>query len=76
MNSCLQIDNKIALASLLLGLVSTEAEVFYVPADHATIQAAVKAAGANDTIQIPAGVYVDQVVITNSFEPRNTPSVR
>ncbi len=38
-----------------------------VPADHATIQAAVDAAASNDTIIIASGTYTEQVSITKSL---------
>jgi len=50
---------------MLAGGYAANANVIHVPADYPTIHAAVNAAGSNDTIQIAAGVYVEQVVITN-----------
>jgi hypothetical protein len=61
-------ESRIAEAGLLLSLVwttSSPAAIIHVPADHPTIQAAVNAAVANDTIQIAAGVYAGQVLISN-----------
>jgi hypothetical protein len=61
-------ESRIAEAGLVLSLVwttSSPAAVIHVPADHPTIQAAVNAAVANDTIQIAAGVYAGQVLISN-----------
>jgi hypothetical protein len=52
MKACLHIENRIAMAGLLLGLVSTAstgAAVIHVPADYSTIQAAVNAAGSNNS---------------------------
>src|SRR6266849_526796 len=57
---------RIIVASLLVGLVSSlpiVAADINVPADYATIQAAVDAAASGDTIQIAAGVYTEQIVI-------------
>jgi len=57
---------RIIVASLLVGLVSSLPVVaadIKVPADYATIQAAVDAAASGDTIQIAAGVYTEQIVI-------------
>ncbi len=66
MKAFLDIESKIAMAGLLLGLVwrtSTGAAVFDVPAEYPTVQAAVNAAGSNDTIRIASGVYTNQVQI-------------
>ncbi len=56
----------IAAAWLVLGgfnnLLATDR---HVPADYATIQAAVNAAVSGDTIHIAPGVYVEQTFITN-----------
>ncbi len=68
MKAYLHIKNGIVLVGFLLVLVwtaSTGAAILHVPADYTTIQAAVNAAKTNDTIQIAAGVYLEQVVITN-----------
>ena len=68
MKTCLHIQSRIAIAGLLFGLASTAstgAAVIHVPADYPTIQAAINAAGANDTIQIASGVYAGQVLISN-----------
>src|SRR3989344_4450935 len=51
----------IALAIFLVGFIS--AAVINVPADQATIQAAVNAAVSGDTINVAAGTYDEQVVI-------------
>ena len=55
--------------SLLLGLTATilaTAADLNVPADYATIQAAVNAAHTNDTISIAPGVYTGQVLIISN----------
>jgi len=44
---------------------SSRAAVIHVPADYPTIQGAVDGAVSGDEIQIAAGVYTEQVVITN-----------
>jgi hypothetical protein len=58
-----------AVAGLVLGITSlgapAGAAVRNVPANYATIQAAVNAASSGDEIQIAAGVYTEQVVIQN-----------
>jgi pectin methylesterase-like acyl-CoA thioesterase len=57
-----------SLASAALMLAArypVNANVIHVPADYPTIQAAVNAAGSNDTIQIASGVYAGQVLISN-----------
>ena len=41
-----------------------DATDLHVPADYTNIQAAVDAANSGDTIHIAAGVYVEQVTIT------------
>jgi hypothetical protein len=70
MKARLRIQSRMAMAGLLLSLVGTEstgAAVIRVPAHYPTIQAAVNAAGSNDTIQIASGVYAGQVLISNKF---------
>jgi len=60
--------SKIAVANLALMLASAvigRGAIIHVPADYATIQAAVDAASSGDEIQIAPGVYTNQVVITN-----------
>jgi hypothetical protein len=62
------VGKNLGLAALVLGTaraVPGGAAVLHVPADYRTIQAAVNAAASNDTVRIAAGVYVEQVVITN-----------
>jgi len=57
-----------ALAGLSIALalaIPCSADVLYVPADYSTIQAAVYAAASDDEIKIAAGVYTEQVLITN-----------
>jgi len=41
-------------------------QVLHVPRDYSTIQAAVNAAAAGDTIQVKAGVYNEKVVVSTS----------
>jgi pectin methylesterase-like acyl-CoA thioesterase len=41
-------------------------QVLHVPRDYSTIQAAVDAAGAGDTVQVKAGVYNENVVVSTS----------
>jgi hypothetical protein len=53
------------LALVLASAVSASAAVLHVPADYSTIQAAVDAAGNGDRIQIAAGVYPGQVLISD-----------
>lgn len=68
MKTRLHIQNRIVFVGLLLSFASTAstgAAVIHVPADYPTIQAAVNAAGSNDTIQIAPGVYAGQVLISN-----------
>lgn len=56
----------IALTCLaFVGAYNTRAAERHVPADYATIQAAVIAAASGDTIHIASGVYVEQTWITN-----------
>src|SRR5215467_7717715 len=65
MRTILQIENRLAMASLL-GLISTMwagAAVLNVPAQYPTIQAAVDAAAAGDEIQIAPGVYTEQSIV-------------
>src|SRR5262245_26109495 len=64
----LNMKSKIALAGLLLGLVSeasTGPAVIRRPADQPRFQAAVNAAASGDEIKIASGVYAEQVVISN-----------
>ena len=53
------------LAFVLASAIRGSATVLHVPADCSTIQAAVDAAASGDEIQIAAGVYTNQVVVTN-----------
>ncbi len=43
-----------------------ETQVLHVPADYPTIQAAVNAASAGDTIMVAAGVYQENVIVSTS----------
>lgn len=52
------------VAALVVGVDATAATL-KVPQQHASIQAAVDAAGPGDTVLIKAGVYVENVVISN-----------
>jgi len=68
MKELMRIRLKTFLAGLAVVLASTipgSAATLLVPAEYSTIQAAVNAATSGDTIQIAAGVYTNQVVITN-----------
>lgn len=51
----------------LLGALSALGGTLHVPADHATIQAAVDASAPGDTVQVAAGLYEEQVVITTDL---------
>jgi nitrous oxidase accessory protein NosD len=51
------------LLALLLGAGVVHAETLVVPGDHATIQAAVDAAGPGDTIIVKKGVHPGPVVV-------------
>jgi len=51
------------LALVMAPAIPSSAELFQVPADYSTIQAAVDAAASGDEIQIGPGVYTNQVVI-------------
>jgi hypothetical protein len=55
----------VGLGLILGSVIPGSAVVRLVPAEYSTIQAAVEAATSGDTIQIAAGVYTNQVVITN-----------
>ena len=58
---------KVSLAILILGLAAASfatAADLNVPADYPTIQAAVNAAVSGDEIQIAAGVYHEQIVVS------------
>lgn len=68
MKARMRIRSRLTVASLLLGLiptVSSAAANLNVPADYSTIQAAVDAAGNGDRIQIAAGVYTGQILISD-----------
>jgi cysteine-rich repeat protein len=56
-----------AVASILLSVPSPQAHaaVLEVPADHATIQAALNAAGPGDFIDVASGTYAEKVTFTN-----------
>ncbi|MHC4748207.1 MAG: right-handed parallel beta-helix repeat-containing protein, partial [Planctomycetota bacterium] len=54
-----------ALIGLVLAVAdNVRADDLHVPADYATIQAAVDAAASGDTIHVAPGVYVEQTTIT------------
>jgi len=56
----------LVLACLVLaGAGNVRADDLHVPADYATIQAAVDAASSGDTIHIAPGVYTEQTTITD-----------
>ena len=68
MKKLMIVRSRIAVAGLAVVLASAvvgRAAVIHVPAEYATIQAAVDAASSGDEIQIAPGVYTNQVVITN-----------
>jgi hypothetical protein len=68
MENLMIVRSRIAVAGFALVLASAvigRAATIHVPADYATIQAAVDAAASGDEIQIAPGVYTNQVVITN-----------
>src|SRR5436853_6848851 len=68
MKTLIEIRPKLAFASLVLGLAATSSALaadLYVPAGYPTIQAAVDAAENGDRIQIAAGVYTGQVLISD-----------
>ena len=70
MNTLIADRTRISLRNLLLGLAATlsaaaNATDLYVPAGYPTIQAAVDAAGSNDTIHVAPGVYAGQVLVSN-----------
>ncbi|MCK5851117.1 MAG: hypothetical protein KAH23_09400 [Kiritimatiellae bacterium] len=46
-----------------LGLMSARGAVINVPADYPTIQAAITAAASNDTVQVEAGTYYENVFL-------------
>ena len=49
--------------------VSSRAAVISVPADHATIQAALDAAGPGDTIEVDSGTYAEKLEFPTSGTP-------
>ena len=53
-----------ATALLVLSATSVQSEILNVPGDHATIQAAITAASAGDTINVAAGTYVETIEIS------------
>ena len=53
----------VLIALVLTSAISLRASDLHVPADYATIQAAVDAAASGDTIHIAPGVYVEQIFI-------------
>ncbi|MEZ4386165.1 MAG: FlgD immunoglobulin-like domain containing protein [Candidatus Krumholzibacteriia bacterium] len=57
---------RIVLSTVMLGVLVglATAATLHVPAQYATVQAGVSAAAAGDTVQVAAGVYQEQVVIT------------
>lgn len=60
-----------AAACLLGGAAVASAAILEVPADYATIQAAVTAAGPGDTIEVSTGTYAEFVSFPNSGTPGN-----
>ena len=55
----------VGLAIVFAGTIIGHAAVLRVPADHATLQAAVKAAASGDEILLSPGVHSEQVLIEN-----------
>jgi len=52
---------------LLICAAMAGAGTIFVPGDHATIQGAVDAAAAGDTVRVAAGTYEEQVVVTKNL---------
>lgn len=60
----------IMIVFILAGAGGALAATLHVPADHASIQAGVDAAAPGDTVQVAAGTYTEQVVITHALALR------
>ena len=58
------INKLMAGALLVLSATSVQSATLNVPGDHATIQAAITAAAAGDTINVAAGTYVETIGIS------------